>query len=73
MKVLLFWFNGMSLDCSVGGILGKSRCLVSDPSEFSVMLRNLYGSFEGGGASMDASEIGRELDMFFVFWCGENV
>jgi len=56
MKVLLVWFNGMSLDCSVGGSLGKSRCLVRDPSELSVMLRNLYGSLEGGGASMDASE-----------------
>jgi hypothetical protein len=29
---------------------------VRDPSELSVMLRNLYGSLEGGGASMDASE-----------------
>lgn len=56
--MLLFWFNGMSLHSSVGGNLGKSRCLVRDPSEFSVMLRNLYGSLEGGGgASMDASVI----------------
>lgn len=53
MKVLLFGFRGMSLECSVGGSLGKSRCLVRDPSELSVMLRNLYGSLEGGGASME--------------------
>lgn len=46
-------FNGMSLDCSVGDNLGKSRCLVRDPSELSVMLRNLNGSLEGGEASMD--------------------
>lgn len=46
-------FNGMSLECSAGGNLGKSRCLVRVPSELSVMLRNLNGSLEGGEASMD--------------------
>lgn len=57
MKVLLFGFKGMSFECSVGGSLGKSRCLVRDPSELSVMLRNLYGSPEGGGASMDDASV----------------
>lgn len=62
MKVLWLGFKGMSLDCSVAGNLGKSRCLVRDPSELSVMLRNLNGSLEGG-ASMDASD--RETEICF--------